>query len=131
MSSPNTIYNSGAGLYVSDGIGQIFNNSILHATISGRIRQILCISGSRETDVGQWIGLDGTDLTTNTTDPFEISFGNSQTPGYLEISTPSSNVPLSSIHQGVYTCVIPDETGETRFLHIGLYLTGFAGMYFY
>ena len=85
------------------------------------------MSGSRSAAVGQWIAPDGTDLTTVQNDSFEVVFGDSNNPGQLMVEAPLSSPPVTAIHEGVYTCAIPDETGEINYVFIGIYLEGFSG----
>ena len=114
---------------MAGGIGQISNNSILHANSMGRISQLLCLSGSKEANVGLWIAPDGTDITTTSDDPFNVTIGGSYNPGSVNIQTPSTNPSLSSADEGVYTCSIPDESRNVNYLHIGIYLSGFTSKY--
>ena len=93
---------------------------------NGRINQLLCLSGSMTARVGQWIGLNGTNITTTDNDPFDVRVGGSYSPGSVEVQTPDTSSPLSSANEGVYTCVIPDESGETNYLYVGIYLSGFS-----
>jgi len=60
-------------------------------------------------------------------DPFEVTVGGSDNPGSLQVENPNTHPPLSSDNEGVYTCEIADETVETNFLYVGLYLNGFSG----
>ena len=104
-----------------NGIGYLYNNSILEANSHGRISQLLCLSGSNVTNVGCWIGPNGTNLNGVADDPFDVVHGDGSTPGELHISTPNNNPPLDSTHKGVYTCSIPDESGVDQHLHVGIY----------
>lgn len=115
------IFFIGAGFFVS-GIGNVPNNSIL-VTTSGRIPQLYCLSGSNMSVVGEWISPGGRNLAADRSDPFDIIFGSSTSPGQLLIETPGANPPIMMTHEGVYTCRIPDEYGQTEQLHIGLYLS--------
>lgn len=56
-------------------------------------------------------------------DPFDVIFESSNDPGLFFIETPLSNPPITSTHEGVYTCVMPDEYDEDQYLHIGIYLS--------
>ena len=112
---------------MAGGVGRVLNNSILETSLEGRIPQLLCLSGSDASAVGQWIGPDGRVLTTVQNDPFDVVIGDSESPGELRIETPSTNPPIMSTHEGVYTCVIPDDTEETEYLHVGIYLIGSSG----
>ena len=50
-------------------------------------------------------------------------FGDSNNPGQLLIQTPTTNPPITSTEEGVYTCIIPNENGDDEYLHIGIYRT--------
>ena len=113
---------SGVGFYVN-GVGSLGNNSILEANIDGRISQLLCLSGSNLSTVGDWIAPDGSNLDAVLNDPFDVSFGGGSNPGELWISTPTINPQLTVAHEGVYTCSIPDEYDEEQYLRVGIYLS--------
>ena len=68
-------------------------------------------------------------MTRSSDDQFEIIVGGVNDPGYLDIILATGR-SLTHDDQGVYTCLIPDETGATQELHVGLYLPGFAGSYY-
>ena len=55
-------------------------------------------------------------------DPFDVVFESADDPGQLLIETPLSNPPIASAHEGVYTCIMPDEDGTDQSLYIGIYL---------
>ena len=74
------------------------------------------------TAVGEWISPEGNNLAAVPNDPFDVTFGGSSYPGQLLIETTPTNPPITSSHEGVYTCVIPDENGQDQSLHVGLYL---------
>ena len=79
--------------------------------------------------VGNWVSPERRNLATVQNDPFDIIFGDSNNPGQLLIETPANNPPITSNHEGVYTCVIPDENGQSEYLHIGLYLSASKFIY--
>ncbi len=116
------IYLLGVGIYVS-GIGRVANNSIIEADSNGRISQLLCLSGSNMSTVGDWVAPDGSNLDAVLNDPFDVTFGGSSGPGELRITTPETNPRLTASHEGVYTCSIPNEYGEQQNLYIGIYLS--------
>ena len=99
------------------------NNSLLEVTSRGQISQLYCLSGSNMSSIGEWISPDGTNLVAVQNDPFDIIFGDNNNPGQLLIQTPTTNPPITTNHEGVYTCVIPNESDENEYLHIGIYLT--------
>lgn len=117
----------GAGLYVTGSVGQIFNNSVLETSSDGRIPRLLCLSGSDISAVGQWIGPDQSVLTATPNDPFDVIIGDNSNPGELIVETPVANPAIAAVHEGVYTCMIPDETNETQYLRVGIYLDGSSG----
>ncbi len=98
------------------------NNTILITDNFGLIPNLQCISGSKKPDIGQWITPNGEDIIDSTVDPFEVVIGGTNDPGYLEIVATRA---LVFAEQGVYTCQIPDETGVTNTLHVGIYLPAY------
>ena len=50
-------------------------------------------------------------------------------PGVVRLlrSPPSSPSPLTDSDQGIYTCTIPDSTGQNIVLNVGLYPPDFSG----
>ena len=87
----------------------------------------MCLSGSTIPSVGQWLSPSGTDLSSVVDDAFEVTVGDSYSPGSIVIMSPVGNPPLATTDEGVYTCVIPDETGRDNYLYVGIYLSGFSG----
>ena len=114
----------GASLYL-EGTGLLQNNSLILATSTGRLEQLQCVSGSTTPNVGSWVAPDGVDITFNNDDAFDIVIGNASDPGYLSIQL-LTGYSLSEADWGIYTCIIPDETGELQYLHLGIYPQHFA-----
>ena len=83
--------------------------------------RLQCISGSKLPNVGWWIAPSGLDATDSTNDPFDIVQGNADDPGYVNVSLHSGQF-ITFSDQGVYTCLIPDETGVNRYVFVGIYL---------
>ena len=73
--------------------------------------------------VGEWRSPAGRNLAAVQNDPFDIVFGDSNNPGQLVMETSLLNPPITMTHEGVYTCAIPDENGDTEYVHVGIYLT--------
>jgi len=73
--------------------------------------------------VGEWISPDGINLEAVPNDPYDIVLRDANNPGQLLITTPVTNPSIKAADEGVYTCVIPDETGVSQYLHIGIYLS--------
>ena len=115
----------GVALYL-DGIGLVQNNSIIRTSITGRLNQLQCISGSSTASVGQWIAPNGEEIDGGPADSFTILAGDADDPGFTLIEL-KDGVSLAPRDQGVYSCVIPDENGNVHYLYIGLYLRGFNG----
>lgn len=112
---------------MTGGVGHILNNSILETSSDGRIPRLLCLSGSNMSAVGQWIGPDQTVLTATPNDPFDVIISDNSNPGELIVETPVTNPAIAAVHEGVYTCMIPDETDESQYLHVGIYRDGSSG----
>ena len=111
----------GAGIYVSGSPSAALpNNGMIVAGSSGRIGDFRCVSGSRQSNVGHLFDMNDVDITTSSSDPF-FTFRHS--PGMVHVRSLRS---LHSNEQGIYTCRIPDETGTTVNVNVGLYLAGNA-----
>lgn len=104
-----------------DNPGPIPNNSIIVTDNFGRMPRLQCISGSTLPNVGRWIAPSGQDTTYSTNDPFDIVQGDANDPGYVDISLHSGQF-VTFNDQGVYTCLIPDETGVDQSVFVGIYL---------
>lgn len=91
---------------------------------SGRFNQLQCISGSTVAGVGQWIAPDGSNITEDNTDLFNVTVGGLDDPGFTSIEI-NDGASLTLDDEGVYTCIIPDENGDIQYLFVGLYGRGF------
>lgn len=113
----------GVALYL-EGVGPVQNNSIIRASISGRFNQLQCISGSTAANVGRWIAPNGEDITGILTDSFNVVTGDNTDPGFIFIELQLGH-SLENEDHGIYTCIIPDETGDIQYLYVGIYQQGF------
>ena len=77
-------------------------------------------------NVGSWIAPSGQDITTSSTDPFDVIVGGDSNPGYLSVLQASGHF-LTASFQGIYSCILPDENGVERQLNVGVYPNGFNG----
>ena len=107
----------GAGVYVAQGHVALPNNGIILTGVGGRISEFRCISGSSRSNVGHLFDISEVDITTSNSDPF---FTLRHSPGTVQVRSIRS---LRSNEQGIYTCRIPDETGTTMDVNVGLYLS--------
>ena len=111
-------------------IGTLTDNGIVVALSSGDRRfQFQCRSGSRtiDTDNVQFIGVDG-DIphSTDGTDTGGLTvLTGTLHPSVLLIRNPSSLPELSAGEEGVYTCRMLDENGDTVEVNVGIYRNGF------
>ena len=114
---------SGVQLYSfdPDNSGPLPNNSVVVTDNFGQMPRLQCISGSNSPSVGQWIAPSGQDITYSTSDSFDVELGGMNDPGYMDITLQSGQF-ITFSDQGIYTCLIPDETGVTRSLQVGIYL---------
>ena len=103
--------------------GVLPNNGIVIAQSSGTIT-FQCRSGSLDTGVGQLVDLDGNTFNIGQNNGvFSVaSIGNPVQPGSIRIRTVTS---LTAADVGVYSCHIPDETGNDVDVNIGVYRNGF------
>lgn len=104
-----------------DNSGPLPNNSVVVTDNFGQMPRLQCISGSNSPNVGRWIAPSGQDVTYSMSDSFDVELGGVNDPGYMEIALHSGQFVTFS-DQGVYSCLIPDETGVTCSLLVGIYL---------
>ena len=123
---PSLLFQSPGVVIASEGHGLLSNNTFVRVNSNGMLDELQCVSGSRRANVGQWIAPNGQDITYSNTDPFDIAVGGVDNPGSLAIRQAIGQI-LTSAFQGVYTCVIPDESGVNRSIHVGIYSNGFSG----
>ena len=113
-----SLISTGAGIFVDNGspAGVLPNNGI----VRGGTINFQCRSGSTMTGVGQFVDLDGDTFNTGENNGvFSIA---SIEPGSVRIQTSTA---LTAADEGVYTCRIPDETGNVVDVNIGVYRNGF------
>ena len=122
------ISGTGVGLFYEGGSGTIMNNSFIPTNTDKKINNLTCLSGSFEAGVGVWLDPNGTDVTLSSSN-FKVTVGDMDNPGSIQIAIPMSSDSFASSQTGVYTCKIPDETGEIQTLFIGIYLIGNGGRY--
>ena len=106
--------------------GVLPNNGIVIARNSGGDRfNFQCLSGSTETDIGDIIGLDGNALPIDSSGAGMTTGGlnvRRDSPATVFVRNPSSE---PAVDEGVYTCRIPDGTGNDVDVNIGVYQNGF------
>ena len=107
----------GAGIHVAHGHVALPNNGIILTGAGRRISEFRCISGSSRSNVGHLFDVNEVDITISNSDPF---FTLRHSPGTVQVR---SIRHLRSSEQGIYTCRIPDETGTTVDVNVGLYLS--------
>lgn len=115
-------------MYLFDGnnSGIIPNNSVILTNNFGQLPQLRCISGSKLAGVGQWFTPSGHNITSATSDPFDVIVGGENDPGYSDLLLHHGMI-LTMSDQGIYVCHIPDETGMISILFAGLYLPALTG----
>lgn len=102
--------------------GLLTNNSVVRATDGFLSGILFCLSGRRQANIGQWIAPSGEDYTQPGVHPFLVTLGGDTNPGVVNISLgPSGRFPAGQWN-GVYACVIPDKTGTTQYLYLGIYI---------
>ena len=111
------VFPLGAGIYANSANKTLMNNSLIKADSNQRLGEFSCMSGSKQDGIGQFIGRDGKDITYKSGDPFHVSIGGKRNPGLIQVNS----YTLYASYQGVYTCRIPDETGNSVDINVGLY----------
>jgi len=131
---------AGAGIYAGTAATQyveqpIANNGLIIALDSNNLDGgdtslwVDCVSNSSQSGVGEITGRDGTTLTEGAAlagngtwrvvNPFSR-------PGVLRVRAIGV---LTAGDQGIYTCTIPDDSGNNIAINVGLYPSGFNGEY--
>ena len=121
----NVLFYVGAGIFANDN--PVSNNSVVLADRNNEIGTIYCSSGSRSSGIGQWYAPNGVAITESST-LFSVVRGGGDFPAFVGLQL-RANQSLTQFFEGVYTCIIPDENGISRSLHIGIFRYGFRGMY--
>ena len=127
---------AGAGMYAAVAATQyndqpIANNGLIIALGSGNLDgdslKLDCVSNSSQSGVGVITGRDGTALTNGAA----LAGGGTWTvvnpfsrPGVLRVR---ARGVLTAGDQGIYTCTIPDDSGNSIAINVGLYPSGFSG----
>ena len=113
---------TGVALYHSSD-GLLSNNSVVMASNGFLQGSFFCVSGRRQAGIGRWISPSGTDYTVPGIHPFEVAVGGQNNPGAVEISVSGSSGRFPAGQwDGVYSCVIPDETGAEQIIYLGIYI---------
>ena len=102
--------------------GALPNNSLIiadNATATLRLH-FVCRSTSSSSGVGQLLGLDGGAVSTGSL--FTIL---SVQVGTVDVQNNDGHPALTAVEQGVYTCRLPDESGEAVEVNVGIYPSGF------
>ena len=110
------------GVLPNNGIG------IAVAVASGDRISFQCRSGSLDTGVGQLVDLDGNIFAIGENSGVFIvqkTGSGSAQPGSVQFRNRVEAETLTAAHEGVYTCRIPDETGNDVDVNIGVYRNGF------
>ena len=96
------------------------------ADANNQIGTIYCSSGSQTSGIGQWFAPNGAEITQNSASSFTSVRGGGNFPSYAGLQL-KTGLSFSTSDEGVYTCVIPDESGIQQTLHAGLYRRGYFG----
>ena len=92
---------------------------------NGTRLHLLCASDSMAEGVGTLVGVGGRNF--NGGNFFTLD--NSQ-PGEFVLKSTTAQDTLTATSQGVYTCCIQLQSGETREITIGLYMSGFNSEFY-
>ena len=108
------------GIFASDKT--IPNNSIIIGDSNNQLGTIYCISGSNDSNIGQWTAPDGIVVTGTSSGVFTTVYGgggNDSVSPYVGLQV-KSGYSLTESAEGLYTCTIADENGILQSLHIGI-----------
>ncbi len=116
----------GVGIFANNN--PVSNNSVLLADRNNQIGTVYCSSGSQQSTIGQWLAPNGA-VIPQSGGSLSVVRGGGNFPAYIGLQL-QANQSLSVLDEGTYTCIIPDENGLQRALHVGLYRYGFYGNHF-
>lgn len=122
-----TFLNAGVGVFANDNMAS--NNSILLADRNNQIGTVYCSSGNRSNGIGQWFAPNGAALPQSGS-TLSVVRGGGSYPSYVGLQL-RANQSLTVSDEGIYTCVIPDENGIQKTVHVGLYRFGYNGSFRY
>ena len=112
----------GVALYHSNK-GLLPNNSVVMASNGFLSGSFFCVSGKRQAGIGRWISPSGDDYTLPGIHAFDVTVGGQSNPGEVEISVSGSNGRFPAGQwDGIYSCVIHDESGAEQTIYLGIYL---------
>lgn len=118
-------FSKGVGIYVTQEQKSLPNNGIIVAhRISNFLSEFRCLSGSKQSSVGQLIGVNGSDISNDLNDPFFIIKGGSFHPAMLHVQ--KSYRRFTAEYNGIYTCRIPNEAEVIEEFNVGLYQHSYA-----
>ena len=124
-------YYPGAGIYAITAAspGPIANNGLI-VSDENQLRMD-CVSNSSETEVWAMMttSAGGILQPENDGDGWRLRYPSTR-PGVVRfLRSPPSSLPASD--QGIYTCTIPDSTGQNIVLNVGLYPPDFSGEFMF
>ena len=124
-----SLYIAGVVLYLEDGIdsdppalGRLLqNNTLISGNSLTSTYGLACYSANTQSNtIGGWRFPNGDEVGgENRNDPEQVVFGHQQF-GQVTLQIREGRQFISSF-EGVYTCMIPDETGTVRTLYAGVY----------
>ena len=97
---------------------------IIAQAYSKRISEFRCLSGTTKHNVGQLIGINGLDIVSDSTDPFFITRGSTNSPGLIHVR---NTLTFEEGYDGIYTCKLSDENEAIFSVNVGLYRNGVEG----
>ncbi len=118
-------FHIGVGIFANNN--PVSNNSVLLADRNNQIGTVYCSSGSQQNTIGQWLAPNGA-VIPQSGGSLSVVRGGGNFPAYIGLQL-QANQSLSVLDEGTYTCIISDENGLQRALHVGLYRYGYYGIF--
>ena len=116
---------AGVRLYLEDGVDsssgrQVQNNSVISGNSLEYRHGLACYTSvDRTNTIGEWIFPDGRGVGAEAIDPQQVLFRHRQL-GRVTLQIREGQ-QFTHQFEGVYTCLIPDETDTMRTLLVGIY----------
>lgn len=106
----------------------ILSNSAFFAGADGQLGRLTCHSANTMPSIGRWFDTSGLDVSFNPGDIelFNVDFVTRTLHSYTSLEVRSGH-NFTVGNEGMYSCVIPDEEGNSVTLNVGLYSNSYNG----
>ena len=111
-----------AGVGLVGAFKPLPSNSAFFASAGGQLGRLTCHSANTMHSIGRWFDSNGQDISFNPGDIqlFNVDYATRTLHSYTSLEVRSGH-NFTADNEGIYSCVIPDEEGDSVTLNVGLY----------